>query len=331
MTSNQSEIRVRGNSVTVPSAWISGQRVITSGKIVCLAVVHDEELIDGQAVCDPELFISELEKSGLKADIFCFAQPLTQTTPRYRYYFEWDNAAVIPITSYADWWQRRSHDLRRDVKRSKNRGVLIKTCEFNDEFVRGIMEIYNETPIRQGRPFWHYGKDFAAVKNELSTYLDKSEFVGAYHNDELIGFLKIVYVGRLGRLMFILSKMAHRDKRPTNALIAKAVELCEVKKCSHLTYGNFTYGNGVSSSLTAFKHRNGFEQILFPKYYIPLTFKGKVCLKLKLHHGFKGIIPPWLLERARTARAKLYTGRGAASKPGAETERPQPAEAPATR
>ena len=31
---------------------------------------------------------------------------------------------------------------------------------FTDDFVHGIMDIYDETPVRQGRSFWHYKKSF---------------------------------------------------------------------------------------------------------------------------------------------------------------------------
>jgi hypothetical protein len=119
--------------------------------------------------------------------------------------------------------------------------VVVRSVPFTDDLVAGIVDIYNETPIRQGRPFWHYGKTFEAVKQMNATYLERSGFLGAFLGDELIGFLKIVYVNRVARLMQIVAKDAHRDKRPMNALIAKAVELCETKNCTDLVYGNYRY------------------------------------------------------------------------------------------
>ena len=73
--------------------------------------------------------------------------------------------------------------------------------------------------------------------------------------------------------------MKHFDKRPTNALIAKAVEICEQRGFAYLTYCNYVY-NDPDSSLTEFKRRNGFEQVLVPRYYIPLTLQGRIALKL---------------------------------------------------
>ena len=65
--------------------------------------------------------------------------------------------------------------------------------------------------------------------------------------------------------------MGQEDKRPANALIAKMVEVCEAKGISHLIYGLYNYGNKRNSSLLEFKIRNGFEEFLVPRYYIPLT------------------------------------------------------------
>jgi hypothetical protein len=112
-------------------------------------------------------------------------------------------------------------------------------------------------------------------------------------------------VDRLARLMQILSKDAHRDKRPTNALIAKAVELCEARGCSHLTYGKYRYPQGADD-LTAFKHRNGFEEILVPKYYVPVTTKGEVVLRLRLHKGAKAWVPPAVLRSLKSIRTSIY-------------------------
>ena len=107
------------------------------------------------------------------------------------------------------------------------RGVLVKMVEFNDELARGIAEIYNETPIRQGRSFCHFGKDVETVKAENATYPERSQFIGAYCGNELIGFMKLVHIDEVASIMQFLSKNAHLDKKPMNALLAKAVELCE--------------------------------------------------------------------------------------------------------
>ena len=54
------------------------------------------------------------------------------------------------------------------------------------------------------------------------------------------------------------------------------------------------YGEESPGQLTEFKRRNGFEQILLPRTYIPLTAKGRVALRLKLHRGTWAMLPGWL-------------------------------------
>ena len=193
------------------------------------------------------------------------------------------------------------------------RGLRNEECpsgraEYDDAFVRGIMSIYNESPIRQGRRFWHYGKDFEMVKKENGTFLERSEYVGAFLGDELIGFIKMVYVDQMACTLQVISKQQHHDKKPTNALIAEAVQICENKAVTHLMYGSYNY-DGRETSLTEFKRRNGFRPVVYPRYYVPLTAKGNLAMRLRLHHGVKKLIPRRLVERLRDVRSLFYRHR----------------------
>ena len=198
--------------------------------------------------------------------------------------------------------------MRQNVKKSVKRGVSTRTVPFDDQLVRGIHDIFNESPIRQGRPFWHYGKDFETVKRETSHCLDRSEFIGAYCQDELIGFIKLLYTGKVADVVIIVSKQKHFDKRPTNALLAKAVEVCVQRRISFLTYAKFSYGNKTNSSLADFKRHHGFEQVLFPRYYIPLTLKGKIAERLKLYRNLQEMLPEKVIAVLVKARSRLYKG-----------------------
>jgi hypothetical protein len=301
------EIRIAGVTVKVPCVRVEGRAVIVQGGWLKLAAIQDEDYQEGELVADPERFVAGLRSCrDVRADIFTFSQKPTNPAPQFSYSYEWESVAAIPVASFSDWWTNFvSSDLRKDVRRAAKRGVVVRQVSFDDEFVKGIVDIYDETPVRQGRPFWHYKKGFEAVKHETGTYLERSDFLGAFVGEELIGFLKVVYVDRMARLLQIISKAAHQDKRPMNALIAKAVELCEQKHCSHLTYGKYRY-DGLDSSLTAFKHRNGFQEILVPKYYVPLTIKGDLALRLQLQGGFKTLIPRPVRKSLVRARSVVY-------------------------
>src|SRR3954453_621926 len=88
--------------------------------------------------------------------------------------------------------------------------------------------------------------------------------------------------------------------------MAKAVKLCLEKGSTYLTYGQLNYGNKRHSTLKQFKIRNGFEEVLLPRYYVPLTWKGRIAIRLGFHRGLLGSLPPELIRRALAARAKWY-------------------------
>src|SRR5947209_6546436 len=172
-----SEICVKGKPISVLSVQIDGRTVISTGKWLKIAAVQDEDLVEGDPVADPASFVLHLKKTDLNADIFTFAQKLPGTAPKYTYHLEWDNLAVIPISTFSDWWERRvESSVRRAVRKAAKAGVVVKLVEFDDAFVKGVVSINNETPIRQGKPFWHFQKSFDAVKRENSTYAERNVF-----------------------------------------------------------------------------------------------------------------------------------------------------------
>jgi hypothetical protein len=317
------EVRIAGTTLYVPAIEICRRTVVVTGKWLRIAVVKDEELVEGAIIEDPALFLSQLKHSELRADLFSFAQKVSDTTPKYGYYFEWDNWAALRITTAADWWKTLPQESRKNVRRAAKRGVVVRVTEFNDDLVKGIHAIYNETPIRQGRPFWHFGKDFETVKRETATYLDRSNFIGAYLNQELIGFVKVVYVDHIASLMHIVSKTEHHEKRPTNALLANTVELCESKGMSFILYGKYVYGRHRKSLLTEFKRRNGFEEIRVPRYIVPLSRKGWLAINTGLHAGLRDRLPAPLVSLLLKGRSRLYYLCSARSNATNQIERPR--------
>lgn len=326
------QITINGKAVDVPCTFIQHRTVMARGRWAKIISIQDEELLPGPPILDLPDFITKLKASPLKGDWLTFSQKFTDTRPHFPYHYEFDNVAAIPLTTYDDWWERQvSHDLRKDIKRAEKRGVVVQTVDLNDDLVKGISTIYDETPIRQGRAFWHYRKPLPLVKLKNSSYLERSQFLGAFCSGSLIGFIKIVYVDDTARMMQILSMDAHQDKRPTNALIAKAVEEACRKGCQYLTYGRYTYGNKRNSSIVQFKRRNGFEEILFPRYYIPLSFRGAVLIGLGLQSGLKRFIPErvmnLLLGARKLAMRTMHTrsapnDREAANEAGTAPDKP---------
>ncbi len=301
------EIRAKGKVDKAPPVCIDQATVVVTGRWLRMASVQDEEWIEGSVAASSDAFIKMVRERHLGADIVTFSEKLPETKPQYDYPYEWDNVAAIPITSYEEWWEKRLPQVtRKNIRRAAKRGVFARVVEFNDDLVRGIIEIHNDTPTRQGVPFSHYGKDFAVVKREYGTFLDSSEWIGAYAGDELIGIIKLIKMGAVASIMQIISKTLHYDKRPTNILIAKAVEVCEQRGISYFVYGKFVYGNKANSSLTEFKRRNGFERIDFPRYYVHLTAKGRIAMKLKAHRGLLSLLPASMISVLLALRSRLY-------------------------
>ena len=225
--------------------------------------------------------------------------------------------AAVPLTTFDDWWKELPQATRKNVRRSERRGVAVRVSSLDQQLAQGIKSIYDETPIRQGRRFWHYGKDVERVLRENSTYSERSDFIAAFHQEELIGFIKLVYVGKTAQIMQILSKNQHFDKRPANALLAQAVEVCCRKGMSFFVYGKYIYGNKSDSELIEFKRRNGFKQIEYPRYYVPLSPLGRLAIKCGLHRGWRSWLPPRMESLLLDLRSKYYARRlpGEKSKP----------------
>jgi hypothetical protein len=317
---NYADVSFRGKIHKVPATKIEGRTIVVTGKWLKTATIFDEEW-QPERVENPDAIINGLRAKSVKADLFTFAQKLPDTQPKFQYSLVWENVAAVPLATYEDWWEKRlPQETRKNVRRSVKRGVTVRAAEFDDALAAGIKKLYDETPVRQGRHFWHYGKSLEEVKRENATYLERSEFIGAYFEDELIGFIKTVYVGQVSIMMQILTLNAHFDKRPTNALIAKAVELAVARRMSHLVYGQYVYGRNNDHALTEFKRRNGFEQIMLPRFYVPLTVKGKAAVACRLHLGLRQFIPAAVDKFLLKARAKVLQGRSVAKSSPAENE-----------
>lgn len=299
-------ISIKGKQHKFPSVKISPKiTVVIKGRFLKIAEIHDEVWLESKDIPEPSIIIDKLLQSPVKLDLFTFTQKLPDVSPKYSYRLEWDNLSVSNFESYTDWFENKiNRSVKKHIRKSVKEGLHTEQVVFTDEFIKGIMSIYNELPVRQGRKFWHYGKSFDEVKVDNSTYLDRSVFIGSYFENELVGFLKFVIDGNVANIMQILSKSTYFSKRPTNALIAKAIEICESRNLMYLVYGKHIYGKKDESSLIKFKENNGFKKIELPRYYVPITAKGNIALKVGIHKGYMNLIPSSLTKTLISIRSK---------------------------
>ncbi len=173
----------------------------------------------------------------------------------------------------------------------------------------GLVTLFNETPIRQGRRNRYFGCDLEMVKRVWATQLNQSSWVVAYHEGTLVGFVKLIVCDGIARTSGTVAQQAHRDKSPMNAILAECVKLCAARGIPLLVYGRYTYGRKGETSLTQFKRHNGFERLDVPRYYVPLSLRGRIGLRLGLHRHLIDVIPGPALRTLLKVRSKWYEVR----------------------
>lgn len=302
------EVRAKGRWVSIPGLEINGDIVISSGKRLKIARIRGEELTERE-IENPELYVKILKNDKqhiLDADIFTFTQMLPAVEPKYAYPMERESVAVISLRNFKDWWEGLPQETRKNVRRSEKRGVTISVKELTGEVVEGIRSVNDDSPLRQGVKNAYYGLSSEDTWKRYGEFNGRCDFICAYSGAEMIGFLHLVYRGAVAAILNLTVKPSQFDKRPANALLAKAVEICATRGITHITYGLYNYGNKRDSSLREFKIRNGFEEVLVPRYFVPLTAWGKLCMKFNLHRGLIGILPPAIISTGVRARTFLH-------------------------
>lgn len=235
-----------------------------------------------------EAFLEKMKAQGV--DIYTFLErrwccPISN--PPSSWVKNDDNVALLEIKNYATWWSDIGKKTRNMVKKAEKNGMKVATVEPSDKLAAGISQIYNETPIRQERAFPHYGEPLATVAGNMYAGAKNSTFIGAYLNDELVGFIQIIYGDSIAIISQILSMQKHWDKAVNNALLAKAVEICASKGQRWLMYGRI----GNHPSLDRFKESNGFVKCPITRFYVALTWKGRVAIRLGLQRELRDALP----------------------------------------
>jgi hypothetical protein len=288
---------------------IGSRQIRVEGKFVRVA------RIDGDKYCflnDDEIgeILENISQCRPRVDLFSFVQKVSEREPKYSYPWEWDNYAALPVSTFDQWWTKQlGFKARNKAKQAEKKGVTLREVSFDDHLVRGIWEVYNECPIRQGKRFPHYGMGLEQVAERAGTFLDRSVFVGAFCADRMIGFAKLTMdeSSTQAGLLHIVSMVKHRDKAPSNALIAQAVRACADRKIPYLVYSSFAYGNKQRDTLSDFKERNGFQRIDIPRYYVPLTQLGAFALRAGMHRRLIERVPEAWIGKLRSLRSSWYS------------------------
>ena len=175
------------------------------------------------------------------------------------------------------------------MRRASKRGVAVKAAEFSTTFV----EVSNRSTTK-----YQVGPKFGTTADP-KRWMENATCLGAASSSaffgQTIGCRLITWT--IGGCQIL--SMSCLDSGP-NALLKPWV--CSQE--SFFVYGNTLRGN-PNTTLAEFKRRNGFEQMNFPRYYVPLTLKGRLALMLKLHRSLTQLLPPELAAFLIKVRAKL--------------------------
>src|SRR2546428_9025379 len=143
---------------------VCGKDIRIQGRLIRIARLAAEgyEFLE-----HPDAALDALRESGVRIDLFTFTQHLPDTSPKCGYPVEWDNVAAVPVATFDHWWTKQIDAKTRNmVRKAEKKGVEVREVPFDDTLVKGIAGLYNECPMRQGKPFWHYGKDLPTVRRE---------------------------------------------------------------------------------------------------------------------------------------------------------------------
>lgn len=234
-----------------------------------------------------EDFLLGLRKKNV--DFFTFVERSWCYTIYDCPYKSWvrDNIALSTFDSYKDWIKKVTKITPNNpANRAQKRGVMLKVSEPNETLAKGIAQIYNETPIRQGRKYPFYGMSYEGVYKSFK-FDPNTLYITATFGEEIIGFIRLQLGDNLAMIDQGLSMEAHMDKGITRALMAKAVEISADNNQSFLMYGRI----GNHPSLDRFKRLNGFEKCEIRRFYIPISTRGKIAIKLGLHKELKDVMP----------------------------------------
>lgn len=233
-------------------------------------------------------FVSQLREIGI--DVFSFIERkwcFTLPDPPSSWLKASDNIALLQLSSYEEWLKRIGKKTRNMIRKAERIGIATETVKPDQKLIAGIWRIFNETPVRQGRGFPYYGVSSKTVEQILLMWQECATYLGAYYQNELVGFIQLVHGNSISGINQILSMQEHWDKAINNALVAEAVKVCADRGEKWLMYGRM----GNHPSLDRFKRSNGCIRFPLTRYHILLSRRGRIAARLGLHRELKDALP----------------------------------------
>ncbi len=112
------------------------EKSAVGGQLVRTAEPHGDRY---RFLDDPTKIITGLKACGARIDLFTFAQRLPESESRFSYPVVWDNYAVLPVSTFENWWTHQiGFKARNKAKQAEKNGVVMREVPFDDKLVAGI-------------------------------------------------------------------------------------------------------------------------------------------------------------------------------------------------
>jgi len=120
---------------------VCGKKIRVDGTIIRLGFVEAEGY---DFLEDPEAALRSIQESRTTVDIFTFIQKLTDPTIRSGYLTEWDNFAVLHVSTFEEWLSKQvDSKIRNMIRKAAKNGVSdITAFSVADSLVAAINHLW---------------------------------------------------------------------------------------------------------------------------------------------------------------------------------------------
>ena len=219
-------------------------------------------------------------------------------------------ARILPLMrefSYI-WTNKFNKKARNLVKKFKKSNGIVKVLDRPLDYINEIMEVNLSAPIRQGRPMPpSYTNREIVIKSLEASLKEKKghlKVYGAFIHDKLVAYSYVVEHNGYAYISRFLTHTKYFKYAVSNGLISAIIEdLCN-RNIEVVQYG---YWSRHHKGVNHFLKQHGFERGKVEAYYIPLSRKGRLALRiLRLISGVKETSLGELLRRVSLVRRFYY-------------------------
>jgi len=215
--------------------------------------VHQNNIANGKVIkisCKNEEKYSFL-KSVLKKSFSGFLN-----IDGYKVYFHPIAVIKVPKTIDAYLKEIGAKSRNMNVKAQRN-GIVSKIFDWN-KYLDDIYEINTSSIKRQGRAMDKAYMQYPKKVNNLIEDDFKIEFIGAFVEEKLVGYIELYIYGNFAMTNRILGHKDYLKFGVMNLMVKKCVEYGIENNIEYINY--LTMQNRKNNSLSAFKKRVGFRE-----------------------------------------------------------------------